>query len=112
MTRLASWGWHGLGDSGHADSGVGADGTGDVRAYRGVSRLGFHPPMILVLAAWQRPYLNIFKHFHVEEWKRSAKEGDVASLTVTGPPWGGGHWPRVDSADPPPSFPGFQRTRG
>ncbi|NXN19158.1 WDR90 protein, partial [Indicator maculatus] len=34
-----------------------------------------------VPAAWQRPYLNIFKHFRVEEWKRSAKEGDVATLT-------------------------------
>ncbi|NWX47793.1 WDR90 protein, partial [Steatornis caripensis] len=34
-----------------------------------------------VPAAWQRPYLNIFKHFRVEEWKRSAKEGDVAALT-------------------------------
>ncbi|RLV89514.1 hypothetical protein DV515_00014826 [Chloebia gouldiae] len=39
--------------------------------------------MILVLAAWQRPYLNIFKHFRVEEWKRSAKEGDVAALMDT-----------------------------
>uniref|UniRef100_A0A8C3V8G9 WD repeat-containing protein 90 n=1 Tax=Catharus ustulatus TaxID=91951 RepID=A0A8C3V8G9_CATUS len=39
--------------------------------------------MIPVLAAWQRPYLNIFKHFRVEEWKRSAKEGDVAALTDT-----------------------------
>ncbi|NXN73162.1 WDR90 protein, partial [Himantopus himantopus] len=34
-----------------------------------------------VPAAWQRPYLNVFKHFRVEEWKRSAKEGDVAALT-------------------------------
>ncbi|NWS74263.1 WDR90 protein, partial [Crotophaga sulcirostris] len=34
-----------------------------------------------VLAAWQRPYLNIFKHFRVEEWKHSAREGDVATLT-------------------------------
>ncbi|NWX15073.1 WDR90 protein, partial [Aegotheles bennettii] len=34
-----------------------------------------------VPAAWQRPYLNVFKHFHVEEWKRSAREGDVAALT-------------------------------
>ncbi|NXN37208.1 WDR90 protein, partial [Rhinoptilus africanus] len=34
-----------------------------------------------VPAAWQRPYLNIFKHFRVEEWKRSAREGDVAALT-------------------------------
>ncbi|XP_039934861.1 WD repeat-containing protein 90 isoform X5 [Hirundo rustica] len=39
--------------------------------------------MTPVLAAWQRPYLNIFKHFRVEEWKRSAKEGDVAALTDT-----------------------------
>ncbi|NWZ18646.1 WDR90 protein, partial [Asarcornis scutulata] len=30
-------------------------------------------------AAWQSPYLNIFKHFRVEEWKRSAKEGDVTA---------------------------------
>ncbi|NWQ63634.1 WDR90 protein, partial [Neopipo cinnamomea] len=36
-----------------------------------------------VPAAWQRPYLNIFKHFRVEEWKHSAKEGDVAALTDT-----------------------------
>ncbi|NXJ98119.1 WDR90 protein, partial [Corythaixoides concolor] len=34
-----------------------------------------------VPAAWQRPYLNIFKHFRVEEWKRSTREGDVAALT-------------------------------
>ncbi|NXP43883.1 WDR90 protein, partial [Heliornis fulica] len=33
-----------------------------------------------VPAAWQRPYLNVFKHFRVEEWKRSAKEGDVVAL--------------------------------
>ncbi|NWU47974.1 WDR90 protein, partial [Dromas ardeola] len=54
-----------------------------------------------VPAAWQRPYLNIFKHFRVEEWKRSAKEGDVAALTVTGTlaPRGGGHRPRAGSAD-------------
>ncbi|NXW41311.1 WDR90 protein, partial [Nyctiprogne leucopyga] len=34
-----------------------------------------------VPAAWQRPYLNVFKHFRVEEWKRSAREGDVAAIT-------------------------------
>ncbi|NXQ91014.1 WDR90 protein, partial [Nyctibius grandis] len=34
-----------------------------------------------VPAAWQRPYVNVFKHFRVEEWKRSAREGDVAALT-------------------------------
>uniref|UniRef100_A0A8C3V376 WD repeat-containing protein 90 n=1 Tax=Catharus ustulatus TaxID=91951 RepID=A0A8C3V376_CATUS len=51
---------------------------------RGIPRCwGSVPPMIPVLAAWQRPYLNIFKHFRVEEWKRSAKEGDVAALTDT-----------------------------
>lgn len=72
---------------------------------------GSVPPMIPVPAAWQRPYLNIFKHFRVEEWKRSAKEGDVAALTVTGAPapWGGGHWPRVGGADPPPVFPWFPK---
>lgn len=72
---------------------------------------GSVPPMIPMPAAWQRPYLNIFKHFRVEEWKRSAKEGDVAALTVTGAPapWGGGHWPRVGGADPPPVFPWFPK---
>ncbi|TNN27729.1 WD repeat-containing protein 90 [Liparis tanakae] len=32
---------------------------------------------------WQHPYVNIFKHVKVEEWKKSAKEGDVSSHTVT-----------------------------
>uniref|UniRef100_A0A8C6J029 WD repeat domain 90 n=1 Tax=Melopsittacus undulatus TaxID=13146 RepID=A0A8C6J029_MELUD len=36
-----------------------------------------------VTSPWQRPYLNIFKHFRVEEWKRSAREGDVAAFTDT-----------------------------
>ncbi|XP_073345853.1 WD repeat-containing protein 90 [Pagrus major] len=30
---------------------------------------------------WQHPYVNIFKHFRVEDWKRSAKEGDVSTYT-------------------------------
>ncbi|XP_030610813.1 WD repeat-containing protein 90 isoform X2 [Archocentrus centrarchus] len=30
---------------------------------------------------WQHPYVNIFKHVRVEEWKRSAKEGDVSAYT-------------------------------
>ncbi|NXH14022.1 WDR90 protein, partial [Bucco capensis] len=34
-----------------------------------------------VPAVWQRPYLNVFKHFRVEEWKRSAREGDVTTVT-------------------------------
>ncbi|KAF6734778.1 WD repeat-containing protein 90 [Oryzias melastigma] len=29
--------------------------------------------------AWQHPYVNIFKHFKVEEWKKSAKEGEVST---------------------------------
>lgn len=44
---------------------------------------GTVPPPLVAPAAWQRPYLNIFKHFRVEEWKRSAREGDVAAFTVT-----------------------------
>ncbi|KAF5928623.1 hypothetical protein HPG69_007508 [Diceros bicornis minor] len=31
--------------------------------------------------AWQHPFLNVFRHFKVDEWKRSAKEGDVATVT-------------------------------
>ncbi|XP_045924452.1 WD repeat-containing protein 90 [Micropterus dolomieu] len=30
---------------------------------------------------WQHPYVNIFKHVRVEDWKRSAKEGDVSTYT-------------------------------
>nr|XP_012997272.1 WD repeat-containing protein 90 isoform X2 [Cavia porcellus] len=29
-------------------------------------------------AAWQHPFLNVFRYFRVNEWKRSSKEGDVA----------------------------------
>ncbi|XP_068614509.1 WD repeat-containing protein 90-like [Brachionichthys hirsutus] len=28
---------------------------------------------------WEHPYVNIFKHVKLEEWKRSAKEGDVST---------------------------------
>ncbi|XP_012515021.1 PREDICTED: WD repeat-containing protein 90 [Propithecus coquereli] len=31
--------------------------------------------------AWQQPFLNVFRHFKVDEWKRSTKEGDVAVVT-------------------------------
>lgn len=34
-------------------------------------------------AAWQHPYVNIFKHVRVEEWKRSAKQGDVSTHMVS-----------------------------
>ncbi|KAM6320084.1 WD repeat-containing protein 90 [Podargus strigoides] len=59
------------------------DVTGDLGARRGCLGGGTAPPPIPVLvpAAWQRPYLNVFKHFRVEEWKRSAREGDVTALT-------------------------------
>uniref|UniRef100_A0A8D3APH6 WD repeat domain 90 n=1 Tax=Scophthalmus maximus TaxID=52904 RepID=A0A8D3APH6_SCOMX len=30
---------------------------------------------------WQHPYVNIFKHVRVEDWRRSAKEGDVSTYT-------------------------------
>ncbi|XP_039991620.1 WD repeat-containing protein 90 isoform X3 [Xiphias gladius] len=30
---------------------------------------------------WQHPYVNIFKHVRVEDWKKSAKEGDVSTYT-------------------------------
>lgn len=33
-------------------------------------------------AAWQHPFLNVFRHFRMDEWKRSSKEGDVAVVTV------------------------------
>lgn len=72
----------GEGTSGYRDIG-GVPGTGGNRRRPGG---GTVPPPIPVPAAWQRPYLNIFKHFRVEEWKRSAREGDVAALTVTGAP--------------------------
>lgn len=34
------------------------------------------------LADWQHPYVNIFKHIKVEEWKRSSKVGDVSTYMV------------------------------
>lgn len=34
-------------------------------------------------AGWQHPYVNIFKHVRIEEWKKSAKEGDVSTYMVT-----------------------------
>ncbi|CAM9746250.1 unnamed protein product [Lampetra planeri] len=29
---------------------------------------------------WQQPYVNVFKHFKVDEWKRAAKDGDVSAV--------------------------------
>uniref|UniRef100_A0A8C3RSM3 WD repeat-containing protein 90 n=1 Tax=Chelydra serpentina TaxID=8475 RepID=A0A8C3RSM3_CHESE len=36
-----------------------------------------------LMPAKEHPYLNVFKHFKVEEWKRSTKEGDVTTFMVT-----------------------------
>lgn len=33
-------------------------------------------------ADWQHPYVNIFKHIKVDEWKRSSKVGDVSTYMV------------------------------
>ncbi|XP_069341826.1 WD repeat-containing protein 90 [Eulemur rufifrons] len=41
---------------------------------------GSSPPVPFP-AAWQQPFLNVFRHFKVDEWKRSTKEGDVAVVT-------------------------------
>ncbi|XP_051537939.1 WD repeat-containing protein 90 isoform X1 [Myxocyprinus asiaticus] len=30
-------------------------------------------------ALWQQPYVNIFKHMKIEEWKKVSKEGDVTT---------------------------------
>uniref|UniRef100_A0A8D2HT61 WD repeat-containing protein 90 n=1 Tax=Urocitellus parryii TaxID=9999 RepID=A0A8D2HT61_UROPR len=40
---------------------------------------GPQPPRSL--PAWQHPFLNIFRYFRVDEWKRSSKEGDVSVVT-------------------------------
>ncbi|XP_053327870.1 WD repeat-containing protein 90 [Spea bombifrons] len=29
---------------------------------------------------WQHPFVNVFKHVRLEEWKKSSKEGDVTSV--------------------------------
>uniref|UniRef100_F6WAH4 WD repeat-containing protein 90 n=1 Tax=Xenopus tropicalis TaxID=8364 RepID=F6WAH4_XENTR len=29
---------------------------------------------------WQHPFVNVFKHLRLEEWKKSSKEGDVTSV--------------------------------
>lgn len=96
-----------LGGTGHTGTGLGGVGTGleglgwrwgapggcwgsgDVDTTPG-KRRGGHDGVLCVAssthhlpAAWQSPYLNVFKHFRVEEWKRSHKEGDVTTVMVT-----------------------------
>lgn len=41
--------------------------------------------LLRVSPVWQHPFLNVFRHFKVHEWKRSTKEGDVAAVMVSGP---------------------------
>ncbi|XP_073504675.1 WD repeat-containing protein 90 isoform X2 [Phyllobates terribilis] len=33
---------------------------------------------------WQQPYVNVFKHVQLDEWKRSSREGDVAAVMDRG----------------------------
>lgn len=63
------WGWDGAGEQ-REDAGGGHHGVVASSTHR-------------LPAAWQSPYLNVFKHFRVEEWKRSHKEGDVTTVMVT-----------------------------
>ncbi|CAF0801503.1 unnamed protein product [Didymodactylos carnosus] len=30
--------------------------------------------------SWQTPFVNIFKHFEIQSWKKSSKQGDVSAL--------------------------------
>lgn len=46
---------------------------------------GAGPPHLLVPPVWQHPFLNVFRQFKVDEWKRSTKEGDVATVMVSEP---------------------------
>ena len=34
----------------------------------------------LSFSVWQQPYVNVFKHFNVSQWKKAAKEGEVTPL--------------------------------
>lgn len=52
-------------------------------------------------AAWQHPFLNVFRHFRVDEWKRSAKQGDVAVVTVGGRGSPGAHTPALPPGERP-----------
>uniref|UniRef100_A0A8B9Q1W1 WD repeat-containing protein 90 n=1 Tax=Apteryx owenii TaxID=8824 RepID=A0A8B9Q1W1_APTOW len=66
--------------NGARGSAVGLGGVSDTGGYRGRNRPGACRVPRAVSAVWQNPYLNVFKHFKVEEWKRSTKEGDVTTF--------------------------------
>ena len=36
-------------------------------------------------AVWQYPYVNLFKHFGVGQWKKCSREGDVTATMVRHP---------------------------
>uniref|UniRef100_A0A8W4FF08 WD repeat-containing protein 90 n=1 Tax=Sus scrofa TaxID=9823 RepID=A0A8W4FF08_PIG len=72
------------GGSGTRGWGPGAGGRGPGAGLLGpevrVWPLGADPDASLS-PVWQHPFLNVFRHFKVDEWKRSTKEGDVAAVT-------------------------------
>lgn len=34
------------------------------------------------ISVWQHPYVNVFKHFNLQSWKKSTKEGEVSTVMV------------------------------
>ena len=35
---------------------------------------------VYFVSVWQHPFVNIFKQFKVDDWKKSSKEGDVSAV--------------------------------
>ncbi|XP_049624801.1 WD repeat-containing protein 90 [Suncus etruscus] len=78
----------GAGEAGSSsDAAAMAPGSGSRRPRGGVPggggsrvRSGTHSMHARPAAAWQQPFLNVFRHFRVDEWKRAAREGDVAAV--------------------------------
>ena len=35
---------------------------------------------LLYFSVWQKPYVNVFKHFNVAQWKNALKEGDIVAV--------------------------------
>ena len=40
------------------------------------------PSGVFILAVWQHPHVNLFKHYGVGQWKKCSKAGDVTSAMV------------------------------
>lgn len=34
------------------------------------------------ISVWQHPFVNVFKHFNLQSWKKSTKEGEVSTVMV------------------------------